>query len=276
VKLYLIGGRGRLGQAIAHEYVADGIVSLDRSVYEDWSHVDSVGKIARFFEKSSNEGAIVFVTSGLLDPKLAYEDLLSVNCSLPKNLIDGVAELGVKVVTFGTVMERLLESKNPYVRTKAILAEYVRDIACAGAPVTHIQVHTLYGLGEPSPFMFLGQMLSSVKNDTPFNMTSGRQLREYHHLEDEAKAIRHVAHSALSGVMSVNHGMPISLRTLAEEVFRALGKPELLHIGALPEPAEENYAKILEPSEVFKHISFRDPLSAVIQYMRKCYSSPEA
>jgi hypothetical protein len=57
----------------------------------------------RYFDKCSNEEAAVFVASGLLDPKLPQEDLLRVNYHLPKNLIDGPANLGIKIITFGTV-----------------------------------------------------------------------------------------------------------------------------------------------------------------------------
>lgn len=276
MRFYLVGGRGRLGQAIAQEYADSGIVSLERSVYEDWSQPDASDKVSRYFDNRSNEGATVFVASGLLDPRLSHEDLLKINYHLPKNLIDGATKLGIKVITFGTVMERLLQSKNPYVQTKTALGEYVRAVASASSPAVHLQIHTLYGVGQPSPFMFLGQMLTSIRNSAPFKMTSGRQLREYHHLADEAKAIREIAKSASPGVVDVSHGKPLRLRTIAESVFHALGKDGLLHVGALPEPPEENYEQVLSPTEILRRVEFRDSLPAIVQYMRECNSRPEA
>lgn len=272
---YLIGARGRLGQAIADEYGDSEIVSLDRSIYEDWSRPDAPDLVSRYFDKRSKEGATVFVASGLLDPKLSQEDLLRVNYHLPKNLIDGAAKLGIKVITFGTVMEGLLQSKNPYIQSKTALGEYVSAAAAAGRPAIHLQIHTLYGLGQPSPFMFLGQMLSAIRANEPFKMTSGRQLREYHHLTDEAKAIRQIASSAQPGVLNLSHGKPLSLRIIAESVFQAFGKGDLLRVGALPEPPDENYEKVLKPTEIVRHVAFRDSLPAIVQYMQECHTCQE-
>jgi hypothetical protein len=276
VTLYLIGSRGRLGQAIAHQYADCGIVSLDRVIYKDWVKPGAGDLVSQYFEKSSDQGATVFVASGLLDPRLPQEDLLSVNYHLPKNVIDGAGKLGIKVITFGTVMERLVELKNPYIQTKAALGDYVDTLAAAGKSVIHVQVHTLYGVGQPSPFMFLGQMLSSIQNETPFKMTSGRQLREYHHLADDAKAIRLIEETATPGVLNLSHGKPLSLKVIAESVFHALEKDELLHVGALAEPPEENYDRIFRPSEIMQQVTFRDSLPAIVQYMKECYFSTAA
>lgn len=272
MKFYLIGSRGRLGQAVANEYAGNDIMPLDRSIYADWSRPGAHDLISHYFEKLSNEGATVFVASGLLDPKLPQVDLLRVNYYLPKNLIDGVTKLGIKVITFGTVMEGLLQAKNSYIQSKAALSEYVSSVAAEGKPAIHVQIHTLYGVGQPSPFMFLGQMLAAIRNNAPFHMTSGRQLREYHHLSDEAKAIRQIAKFAPPGVLNLSHGKPLSLRAIAEGVFQALGKDSLLGVGSLPEPHEENYEKVVNPSEMLQHVEFRDSLPAIIQYVHECLS----
>lgn len=273
---YLIGARGRLGQSIADEYANSEIISLERYVYEDWSQAGAADLVSRYFEKSSHAEATVFVASGLLDPKLSYEELLSVNYHLPKNVIDGATKLGMKVVTFGTVMEGVLQLKNHYIQSKTALGEYVSVMAGDAKPVLHLQIHTLFGRGQPSPFMFLGQMLAAIRANQTFKMTSGRQLREYHHLADEAKAIRQIATSEQYGVMNLSHGKPLSLRTIAESVFEVLGKSDLLGVGALPDPPDENYEKILEPSGLVQQIAFRDSLPAIVQYMQACCSCDEA
>jgi len=273
---YLVGARGRLGQAIAHVYADNEIVSLDRSIYENWSQPSVPDQVSRYFEKCSNKGATVFVASGLLDPKLSQNDLLRVNYHLPKNLIEGATKLGLRVITFGTVMEGLLQLKNPYIQTKTALGEYINTAAATGSSVIHLQIHTLYGIGQPSPFMFLGQMLAAIRDNVPFKMTSGRQLREYHHLVDEAKAIRKIADSEVSGIVNVSHGRPLSLKMIANGVFQVLGRDDLLQVGALPEPQEEYYQKILNPTEILQQVAFRDSLPAIVQYMKECHSCQEA
>jgi len=272
MKFYLVGANGRLGKALALEYESVEITALSRSVYEDWSLPGKSDLISRFFGGGPGESATIFVASGLLNPGLSREDLLRVNYQLPKNVIEGATKLGIKVITFGTIMEALLHSKNPYVQTKVLLSEYVDKIAADECFVMHLQIHTLFGGGQPSSFMFLGQMLSAILANKPFKMTSGRQLREYHHLTDEARVIKKIAESSVPGVTSISHGKPLSLKAIAENVFSALGKSELLHVGALPDPYEENYHKILKPTELVNSSDFRESLPAIVEYMRGCYA----
>ena len=272
---YLIGARGRLGQAIASEYAGADIVALDRPIYQSWSRPGAADHVARFFDPLSNEDATIFVAAGLLDPRSSPEDLLAVNYHLPKNLIDGAGKLGIQVVTFGTVMENLLQTRNLYAQSKAALGEYVSAVVADATRAIHLQIHTLYGRGQPSPFMFLGQMLAAIRANEPFRMTSGRQLREYHHLADEAKAIRQIVMSAKSGVMDLSHGNPVELRAVAESVFLAFGKRDLLRVGSLPEPPDEVYERNLKPTEVVRHLAFRASLPAIIEYMQECYACEE-
>lgn len=271
--ILLIGSNGRLGQAIANEFLKNDLITLERQVYEAWSLPYSAELIGDYFEKYAHSNSKIIICSGLLDPTASAEDLLRVNYFLPKNIIDGVARHGIKVITFGTVMEGLLQTKNAYIQSKVRLSEYVQEAVGRGHAVTHLQLHTLFGLGQPISFMFLGQMMSAIRENQVFKMTSGRQLREYHHLLDEVKAIRKIIEVDQNGVMNLSHGKPLSLRMIAESIFAAFGKSEYLRLGALPEPVEENYGKILIPSELLDNISFRDSLPAIVQYMQTYYLS---
>lgn len=268
--IFLIGGRGRLGQAIAAEYSAEGLVSLPRPVYENWWRGDAADAVSRYFEGKADEGSVVFVASGLLDPSLPPEELWRINLQLPRNVVEGVARLGVRTVTFGTVMEGLVKAKNPYIRSKAALGEYMAGVAAATGAALHLRVHTLYGGEGPSPFMFLGQMLDAIRSNRPFMMTAGRQLREYHHLEDEAGAIRKIVDAGATGVVDVSHGQAVRLREIAESVFGACGKMQLARFGALSEPPEENYGRTFERPGVLDDVAFRDSLSGIVAYMQDC------
>ena len=270
---YLIGSKGRLGQAIFKTFSDDEVVCLDRSVYNDWSYSGATDKILKYFGSVNKTNSTVLVASGLLDANVSNENLISLNYRLPKNIIDGATKLGLRVITFGTVMEGLLTSKNSYVQSKMLLNEYVQSLTAINSHALHIQLHTLYGLGEPSPFMFLGQILSALKNNKAFKMTSGCQLREYHHFLDDAEAIRKIVDLQTTGVVNLSHGKPVSLKEIAQQVFSAFGNSHLLKMGALPEPSEENYDKIFLKSDIVSNISFRDSLPAIVNYMKTCYFS---
>ncbi|WP_322015061.1 NAD-dependent epimerase/dehydratase family protein [Paraburkholderia sp. J12] len=268
-RIYLIGGRGRLGQALAREYANDEVVALDRTVYEVWSREGAAGQVARYFDRLPSD-TLIFVTSGLLDPRLPEEALLGVNYFLPKHVIDAVSPLGMRVITFGTAMEALSRANNPYIESKRRLSRYINDSVSAGGAGLHLQIHTLYGEGEPTPFMFLGQILAAIRQREVFRMTSGRQLREYHHLADDARAIRSLVESGLRGTVALSHGKPVTLREIAEIIFRAVGKSELLEVGALPDSEEENYERIFEPAVLPWAIEFRDSLPAIAEYLKTC------
>ncbi len=108
-------------------------------------------------------------------------------------------------------MEELVSSKNRYVQSKTLLNHYVKSLNSQHNSVAHIQLHTLYGVGAPSPFMFLGQILSALRNDSVFEMTSGCQLREYHHFLDDTEAIKQILESQTTGVVNLSNGKPVTL-----------------------------------------------------------------
>lgn len=269
--IYVLGARGRLGRAIVAAWEQDEVVALDRAVYDTWSRPGASAEVARFFG-SAVPGSTVIVAAGLLDPALPAEQHRRVNFDLPGQVIEGACAAGVRVVTVGTIMERLIEHPNPYVASKAELGRLVAQRALAGDPVTHLQVHTLYGGGEPAPFMFLGQLCDSLRQGRPFEMSPGRQLREYHHVDDEALALRAILQSGCTGVVALSHGAPCSLCELATHVFAALGRPELLRLGARPEPAQDNYATVLPRPAVLESVAFRPALQGVTAYVEQILS----
>jgi nucleoside-diphosphate-sugar epimerase len=167
-------------------------------------------------------------------------------------------------------MENFPDSENKYVQSKVVLNKYVADIVKDREMVIHIQLHTLYGIGLPSSFMFLGQILSSLKSNSIFEMTSGHQLREYHHVEDAAFAIREITGSSINGVMHLSHGQPIELGELAEYIFLHFGKLSLLKKGALPDPYADNFNLSYQVNPVIKNVNFRDSVSSIVAYLNDC------
>ena len=270
MKIYIIGGQSRLATSLANKYEKDSLVLLNRSLYSGWSKPGAKDLVSRFFEKCSDEGSIIFVTSGLLDPNLNYEDLLRINYHLPKNIIDGVRYLGMRVVTFGTILERSLQPKNNYVASKSALSSYIASLDATCHTTNHLQLHTLFGTGQPNRFMFLGQILSALKKNKPFFVISGRQLREYHHYDDEAEAIKLTVSSPLSGIVTLSHGNPIDLNSIASSIFNAFGKKELLHSIEEIEPDNSIYEKSFPKNTVMKN-EFRDPLTSIVGHMKEAY-----
>lgn len=266
--IFIVGGRGRLGLALFQQYSPDEVILVERAVYEHWYADDSTTEIATYFEQRASQGSVVYVCSGLLDPKLPSEELHNVNFRLPRNIIQAVSPMGIRAVTFGTAMEETLTA-NPYVLSKLELSRFINGMDDTFTRALHVRIHTLYGGGEPSPFMFLGLALHALRSNKPFEMTLGRQLREYHHVVDDAAAIRMLVDGGVTGVVALSHGVPVSLRSLAKAIFAMAGKSHLLRVGALPEPEQENFDQVFSRPEALENMVFRETLTGVSEYIKK-------
>ncbi|WKJ92017.1 NAD-dependent epimerase/dehydratase family protein [Methylomonas montana] len=272
--IFVLGSHGRLGRAIAGSALSNQTNNLHRSIYAEWWRDGSADAIARFFEKSANTKSIIYNAAGIIDPKLNYEDHELINFKLAKNIVVGATKLGLKVVTFGTVMEKVVGDKttNPYYLSKTKLGHFVEEFCSNSNLALHIRIHTLFGGDRPSSFMFLGQILHAIESQTEFKMTPGMQLREYHHIDDEVAAIYRLVDSGLSGAIELSHGQPVTLRELATYIFESYRCANLLKIGALPEPVNDNYGLLFERTVELTDMVFRDTLPNVIQYLRSYLS----
>lgn len=266
--IYVVGARGRLGQSLVARCQARDVIALDRQDYDKWWQNGADLEVSRYFERAPL-GSIVVVPAGVLDPSASAEVHQHVNVDLPRNLIEGATRIGLRVVTFGTIMEQLAAHSNPYVRSKAALGRFVAERVAGGDDVLHLQVHTLFGVGQPSPHMFLGQMLAALKQGQPFEMTPGRQLREYHHVEDDVSALQLLLSTRTRGVVALSHGEPRTLHDIAIHVFESLGRLDLLRLGARPEPPDDNYVVSLPRLACLDSVIFRPTLPAVANYMQR-------
>jgi len=128
-------------------------------------------------------------------------------------------------------------------------------------------MHTWYGGENVSPSMFLGQVVDALMRNQPFKMSAGNQLREYHHIEDDVLAISEVINSGASGKIDISHGQPVTLRLLAETIFRSLGKLELLEIGALASSSFENNSYVFDRNLLYNSVNFRSTLENVPKWI---------
>lgn len=272
--LHLIGGRGRLGRALERQTRGE-VRLLPRERYAQWWREGAADEIARHFEASATPGDTVCLLAGVLDPALPEIEHERVNFALPVQVMSGAVAAGMRVMTFGTVMEGLVSSPNRYVATKAKLGRAAAERAARGDPVVHLRIHTLYGGGPPTPFMFLGQMFSALRTRSPFAMSSGRQLREYHHVDDDAGAIEVLLGVPERGVIELSHAEPCSLRDLAMGVFDAFGLGSLLKLGALADPVSDNFSVVFQKMPLLRSFDFRPTLPSVVHEMRRLLEPAE-
>lgn len=266
--IHIIGANGRIGSAIRSSSNPRSLNLLSRSDYQNWWKDDSVEDIRHFFSTYQSSKTSVLIAAGILDPKMSKDEHLKTNFLLPRNIIAATADLGIRVMTFGTISEHFQSEANSYIRSKKMLSDYILTNSDLTKMTIHVRLHTLYGGSEPNHFMFLGQIYDSLTMGQQMSMTSGRQLREYHHVDDDVSAIWKILDSDFVGAIDLNHGSPITLRNLAEYLFRRFDCESLLNLGSLPEPNAENYENVFRPHSLYENIDFRLSLPAIGDYIR--------
>lgn len=246
----LLGSRGQLGQALVREAEARKL-DFEFLTWEAMhEQVGSAADLNRFLRERlpGIHGRIshVVMANGLTDPKRDLAELVRANVDLPRYFREALGAEGIRYVTFGSIMERLPEvcATNSYLKSKLGLFEEIEGLGPSW-DVMHVRIHTLYG-AYPPPHMFLGQILLALRGASSFRMTSGRQMREYHHVDDIAASVWDLILRPETSVdpscrtFDLTSGEPVRLAGLARHIFRAFGQEALLEVGALPDPAQEN------------------------------------
>jgi nucleoside-diphosphate-sugar epimerase len=65
-------------------------------------------------------------------------------------------------------------------------------------------------------------------------VTRGEQVRDYLHVADIASAIWAVAESDVTGAVNIASGEAVTIAHIAQRIAQLLGRPDLLHLGAMP------------------------------------------
>ena len=115
--------------------------------------------------------------------------------------------------------------------------------------------------------MFLGQIHNAIKSQIKFSMTSGLQLREYHHVDDDVSAAVELINRNFLGIHSISHGNPIRLRDVAEEIFRHFNSLDLLEVGKITANEFDSLRPILPKNTEIVATKFRDTKIGIIRWL---------
>jgi nucleoside-diphosphate-sugar epimerase len=260
-RVLVTGGTGFIGGFVVEHLARIGIRPLvttrtARSVYKDSptdpdlceldiTDAEKTNDLIRSFRPQ----AVIHlagVTSGE-DPtgKLCAD----VNLTATQNLFNSLDSVGVKrVVTIGTAGEygsqplplredMRLRPVSPYAISKAKATQAAMEMhAAKGFPVTVLRVFSAYGHGQPS-HMFLPQLIAHAVANKHFEMSSGKQLRDFVHVSDVAEAIVSALNTdeAIGRVINIGSGKGVALRDVARIVWGLCGSdPDRLSLGARP------------------------------------------
>lgn len=270
--MILFGASGQLGSALCSAMKGHAVIRAFA-----WRDLESIADdpILLRSEVLDDRPCDVLFASGLTDPNEDPLRLRRANVTFVQNVVAAARGLDARFLTFGTIQEHFPElcATNPYLESKLVLGRWMAAEAAAqpaAGRFLHLRLHTLYG-GEPKPHMFLGQILRSLRDRTVFRMSAGDQLREYHHAQDVAQGVRNLLQRDWSGLpgpmLDMNSGRPLRLADLARTIYTAFGAPELLEVGALARPKQENTQEVFPRSPEWLLPASREPLGGVVEHL---------
>ena len=257
----ILGERGEIGSKIAEFLSTAPLKVVGKTMVREW--ITGKEKVIRedLLDYAPRDTSIanIFYCVGNTNPHASEDSLSIVNFELPQSILRATIDLPFRLVTFGSVHENS-RINNPYMLSKRKFHDFILDQG-ANYNWNHFQLHTLYSEDLPKPHMFLGQMLDAIKANEKFRMSSGNQLRQFHHTYDVVKAVISSPPSLrTNSVIQVAGGDSIRLIDVATRVFSEIRAIENLEVGALGDQANEIYDSSDSVPESLIMSEFRNPL----------------
>lgn len=242
----ILGQSGNLGHEFLKLYGAGiGTITIDRQLTKSWISEGSVSDIRRYLQeiRRKTQRLNLLICTGITDPRKEFEVNL-VNNLFPKKIVEASENLDIRIVTFGTVQEDWNLS-NHYIDSKRQFSKWLEQFN--PDYVLNFKLHTLYGGIRTDNNLFLSQIIRSLESRAKFKMSSGLQIREYHHQAQVTEYIDYFLKSeALDHPHHISHGQPISLRNLAEYIFDRFYLRELLDIDHSIHVKEDNFNRVYD------------------------------
>jgi nucleoside-diphosphate-sugar epimerase len=95
------------------------------------------------------------------------------------------------------------------------------------------RIFFLYGPHE-HPDRLVAHVIRSILAGHPARCSHGRQVRDYLYADDVADAFVRLLESDVTGPINIASGEAIALRDLVVRLGALLGRPDLVHLGAIP------------------------------------------
>lgn len=117
------------------------------------------------------------------------------------------------------------------------------------------RIFFLFGPGENSKRLVPNVICALLQNQ-PALCTSGNQVRDFLYVLDAADAIVSLLNSNVQGSINVASGQPTSVRELVLSLGLKLAKPRLIHMGALPDRADEPPQLVADVSRLRRELNW--------------------
>jgi nucleoside-diphosphate-sugar epimerase len=122
------------------------------------------------------------------------------------------------------------------------------------------RIFLLYGSSE-SEGRLIAATARALLQGQPALCTHGKQVRDFLHVEDVARAFVRILTSTVNGPVNIGSGEPIAIAQAVSELAQRAGRTDLLQLGALP--AREDDVPVLIPdiARLRDEVGFRPTLT---------------
>ncbi len=114
----------------------------------------------------------------------------------------------------------------------------------------------LYGPRE-DPGRLVAAVVRSLLAGTTVETTSGRQRRDFLHVDDVAGAVVALLESAVCGPVNVASGNATAVAEVIERIAQVVGRPELVLRGALADRREEPPVLVADVARLREEVGYR-------------------
>lgn len=122
------------------------------------------------------------------------------------------------------------------------------------------RVFFLYGPNE-HPDRLVSSVIRSVLQGQEARCSHGRQIRDYLHVRDVAEAIVSVLDSGIEGPVNIGSGTAVTLREMILTIGRALGREDLIKLGAIPSRANDAPLVVADVERLLNEVKWQPRLS---------------
>jgi len=176
---------------------------------------------------------------------------------------------GRRVVGAGTCAEydwshhTLIEGRTPYRPNTlyGIAKDGLRRVLIEAARLGDLSfgwghVFFLYGPWE-KPGRVVSDVALGCLRGEPVATSGGTQIRDFMHVEDVAGAFAALLDSPVEGSVNIASGEPRPLRDVISAVADAVGRPDLVRLGARPAPANDPPCLAAAATRLREEVGFR-------------------
>lgn len=118
------------------------------------------------------------------------------------------------------------------------------------------RIFFVYGPGE-HPDRLVAHVVRKLLAGEEARCSHGRQIRDYLYVQDVADALAALLDSDVSGPINVASGQPIALADLVSRTAAAIGRSELLRLGAIPPAPSDVPLVVADTRRLADKLGFR-------------------